>query len=659
MSDSRRRAGIAGLAVAVALVAAWLVPPLAPAIVWPLLFVVPGWSALSAAGPRLDGAGRVGLGIVLSVALSTHLVFWLSHLAGGYGRAVVFAAAALLALPIPLAAWRGTRPPAPGSLRGSLPGIGVAGAGALVVGATLGAGLWRLTPGGVVSGGTNWSDLGVHLSIAETLNAGANFPPQVPYFSGVPLVYHWFADFHAAILAEAADLFSVPAMVVQSTVLAFALGLLVFSLARRLLRGRGARRVATIAAALAVFGGGMGYLRLVGDLANGAGGPIELITTTSYDNRWLTEWPYFRIPSVMGTGLLAHRATTAGLPMLIGAMLLLVAGLPTARERLRGWRDRPWLIGLAGILGALIAPFHFFFFPVFPLLALAWVLAGRRLLDRTAPRNALLLLTPYVLALPFIVAPALQAGGSGALQLVQIWPTAPRDDGPGAVLFFYLTNLGVPFVLALVALSMPGLRRRAFWMAWIVGLFVVPNVVQVSVVDFDMNKYFQAMWIGVAVAAAWLIHRWPLPAIVAVFALSIPSPLLVAAWTATSNLEVISRADLAAAAWARTSTPPDAVFVTDGWLNSFTDAAGRRRLTTFAPYISNLGYRPEERIEHVREIYCGVSVERAAELMRRYGATHVVDAVRPSPCPAPVDFGGSGRFELVYAEGPRVWRLAD
>ena len=51
----------------------------------------------------------------------------------------------------------------------------------------------------------------------------------------------------------------------------------------------------------------------------------------------------------------AHRATTAGLPILIGAVVLLVAGLPGRRQRDAGWRDRPWLIGAAGLLGALLA----------------------------------------------------------------------------------------------------------------------------------------------------------------------------------------------------------------------------------------------------------------------------------------------------------------
>ena len=70
-------------------------------------------------------------------------------------------------------------------------------------------GLWHPTDTGVSAGGSNWSDLGVHLSIAQSLNAG-NFPPQVPYFAGAPLVYHWFADFHAAIAAKAAGIFSIP-----------------------------------------------------------------------------------------------------------------------------------------------------------------------------------------------------------------------------------------------------------------------------------------------------------------------------------------------------------------------------------------------------------------------------------------------------------------
>ena len=216
----------------------------------------------------------------------------------------------------------------------------------------------------------------------------------------------------------------------------------------------------------------------------------------------------------------------------------------------------------------------------------------------------------------------------------------------------------MPFVLALVALVTPRLRHRAFLVVWVLALFLVPNVLKVSAVDFDMNKYFQAMWIAVAILAAWLIRRWPWPAIAVVIVLSIPSPLLAAAWTATSNRQVLTTGELRAAAWVRAETPADAIFVTDGWVNALTDAAGRRRLMTFGPYVANLGYDPAERASDLVEIYCGSDPRRSAELMERYGATYVVHGT-PGECATPVDFDGSPRFELVYDAGPRIWRLSD
>ena len=650
--------------VAVTLLAGWLWPPVAVLAVWPTLFVIPGWAIIAWARPRISATGRLGLAIVLSVALSAHLVYWLSLATGGYRRETIFAVAALMAIPIPLGILRGGARSATlqasaawQAVRRDWLAFGVAAVTAGFVGTVLQSGLWHATPNGISAGGSNWSDLGVHLSIAQSLNAG-NFPPQVPYFAGEPLVYHWFADFHAAIAARAAGIFAVPSFVVSSAILAGALALLVHGLARTLLRGRGARSAAVLAAVLVVFGGGLGWMRLIGDLANGFGDLPTLVTANSYDNSWLTEWPFFRIPSVMGTGLLVHRATTAGLPILIGAVLLLVAGLPSARARAAGWRDRPALIGLAGLLGALLAPVHFFFFPAFLALALGWVLVGGRLVDRWAPRNAALLLAPFALAVPFAVGPLLQAGGSGALHWVILWESVPTDD-PWAVLFFYATNLGVPFLLALLALLLPGVPRRAFLATWLVMLFAVPNVVQVSTIGFDMNKYFQAMWIAVALLAAWLIRRWPRLLIAGVLLLSVPSPLLVSAWTGLNREVVLGWNEVAAADWIAANTPERAVFMTSGWLNSPTDPAGRLRVLTFTPYIANLGYSPDERSALVLRVYCGGDPAEAADLTRSLGATYLLDTGPPGPECQMTVFYGSTDWDLAYdAGGVRIWRVA-
>jgi hypothetical protein len=664
-------AGAVAVAMGALLAAAWAVPPLAILAVWPALFVVPGYALIAWSRPRIGSTGRMGLAVVLSVAVSAHLVYWLALATGGYRRETIFAVAAVLLLPIPLAAWRAGPSPfgvqahaAVAGLRREAGAFAFALSSAVLVGVVLQSGLWAPTAGGVAAGGSNWSDLGVHLSIAQSLNAG-NFPPEVPYFAGAPLVYHWFADFHAAIAARSAGLFGVPAFVVSSAVLAGALALLVHGLARRMLRGRGARRAAILAAVLVLLGGGFGWVRLVSETAAGYGDPLTLIRLHSYDNSWYdaagqVSWPFFRIPSVMGTGLLVHRATTVGLPMLVGAVLLLVSALPSARMRRAGWRDRPELLVLAGVLGSLLAPFHFFFFPAFLLLALAYVALAGRLRDGGAPRHAALLLAPYLLALPFAVAPLLQAGGSGALRLVAGWESAPLDDGPLAVAFFYVTNLGLPFVLAAVAVLLPRTPWRAFLGAWAAILFVIPNVVQVSAIAFDMNKYFQAMWIAVALLAAWLIRRWPLPAVAVVLALAIPSPLLVATWTATNREQVLSTAELEAAAWIAEHTPDGSVFATDGWLNSPTDPAGRLRLLTYTPYVANLGYDPEPRQVQVHAIYCAGDAARSVELLRELDATHVLDGGRPGDCLTPTDFGQASALELIYQnEAVRIWRLTD
>jgi hypothetical protein len=398
-------------------------------------------------------------------------------------------------------------------------------------------------------------------------------------------------------------------------------------------------------------------MRLVGDLANGRGPLWDLLMTHAYDNQWLTDWPYFSIPSVMTTGLLVHRATTAGLPLLVGAILLIVAGLPSARRRRAGFADHPRLIILSGVAGALLAPFHFFFFPVVPLLVLGWVVVSGRLLDRTAPLHALRFAVPFLLAIPFALAAFSQATGSGWLRLVAIWPTAPVGGGPGAVLFFYATNLGVPFGLALLAVALRQTPARAFLALWIAILFLIPNVVQVSFVSFDMNKYFQAMWVAVAVLAGWLLARAGGLVVAGILVVTLASPVLASVHTAFSQNFLMSSDQLAAATWIAEDTPEDAVFVTDDWIIAPTDPVGRLRLTSFGPYIANLGYHPAARQTAVREIRCGGDAARAAELMRAFGAEYVI-AEEGSSCAAPVDFAASDEFTEAYTNRTvRVFRL--
>jgi hypothetical protein len=201
---------------------------------------------------------------------------------------------------------------------------------------------------------------------------------------------------------------------------------------------------------------------------------------------------------------------------------------------------------------------------------------------------------------------------------------------------------------------------RGFLATWLVALFLVPNLVVVSAVEFDMNKYFQMMWIAVAVLAAWLIARWPRPAIVAVLVASAISPALIAIHHATHPAVTMSLAQAAAGRWIEANTPERVVFATDDFINSPVDLAGRLRITTFGPYVANLGYDPAPREAAVRAIFCD-GPEVAAERMAEYGATYVLSSGGILACDdeLPTDFASSPLFETVYAQdGVSVWRLA-
>jgi Uncharacterized membrane protein (DUF2298) len=650
---------ILGLTLALGLV--WSIPVLAIPLAWPWLFLVPGWVVVRRVAPDLPAPATVGVGVVTSTYLSAHLVEGLASV-GGFGHATVLVSVVLLVLLTVvvarvrhpwLAPWSMPRLRSiPGSIERSMEADApiwiVAGAVAFVVGSVLWTNGWRETPDGFVSGGWNWSDLLVHVAIGNSIAHG-NFPPQVPYFAGEPLTYHWFADFHGAITAVAADLPIIPVFFLSSATLAGVLALVTWGLTVRLTNDR---RVAVIATILVCAAGGMGWLRLAGDLIAGNGTIQSLIAERPYDNSWADGWPWFRIASVFGTGFLPHRATTFGLPGLVAVVLLVVEGLGR----------RPAAVLLAGILAAWLAPFHFYAFPATYLIVGLYVVFAGRWRERTVVRDAALFLGPVVLALPYALPAILRQGAQGSFRLVQGWSEARFADGPEAALFFYVTNLGIPVLLAVVALlalrGRAAVPARGFLAAWLIALFLVPNLVVMSAVEFDMNKYFQIMWIAAAIAAAWLLARWPRPIATAALAVSMLSPALIAIHHATHPAVVMSLGQEAAGRWIETHTPDRAVFATDDFINSPVDLAGRLRITTFAPYVSNLGYDPEPRAADIDAIYCD-GPEVARDRMARYGATYVLSAGGVLDCEQPTDFDASPLFEAVYsANGVSVWRIA-
>ena len=328
-------------AILAAALVAWAVPLTAVVLVWPILFFVPGWVVIRRVVPDLPLPGAVGrrvrdqrlrLGPPRERRRPHRRVrarldhrqrgrCWRSAAWSSSPIRHRWLAPAPRARPGPASSPRsgptarpGSSPP-PSAWSSSSSSASTAGRG-------------RPTAGSV--GGWNWSDLLVHVAIGSSISAG-NFPPEVPYFAGVPLTYHWFADFHGAIASTVAGLDIIPVYFASSALFAARPG------ARRLgardapdrrPAGRHDRDDPRRAPAAGWAGSGSSAT-----CSRAPATPLDLVSRLSYDNTWADGWPYFKIASIFGTGFLPHRATTLGLPGLVDGR---AAGRPVPRSPAAG-----------------------------------------------------------------------------------------------------------------------------------------------------------------------------------------------------------------------------------------------------------------------------------------------------------------------------------
>ncbi len=272
----------------------------------------------------------------------------------------------------------------------------------------------------------------------------------------------------------------------------------------------------------------------------------------------------------------------------------------------------------------------------------------------------MLFLAPVILAAPFIAGAITQQNDIGAFRFVLGWSEARFGDGPAAVAFFYATNLGIPVLLAVIAaFTARGLPGRWFLVAWMVALFIVPNVVVVSAVEFDMNKYFQIMWIAVAMLAGWLLARWRNWAVVArparLRALAVRSSRPGTCARTTSRSGCPRRRPPAGSRRTRPSARCSSPTTSSTARSTWPAGCGSRRSGRTSRTLATTRRRARA---DTKAVYCD-GPDVAAERMATYGATYVLSS-GGDPCDgaAGTDFGSSPLFETVYdADGVTVWRL--
>ena len=561
---------------------------------------------------------------LFSVLVSVQLVYYLS-LAIGYSSNTILLAFLALTAVYALVVYKKGEPLQPPKFlklkqvkKTNLLMFGAVFVIALVV---LCGSVWVGNQYGIVVTGSNWQDTPFHYEIIESLNNG-NFPPQTPNYVGTPLTYHYFVDFHTAIVEKVYGYLPTLLPVLNAVfILVFALA--VYALARPY-----GRKVAVVATVLAVFGWGLSYFGLFTALFNG-----QFNQTTNYIYQF---GQTFGLPSVFDN-LLQQRPMLVGLP----AFALVLALLKDMGDEKR--------LLLAGVVTGLVYQFHnVAFFCCYVAFAVCLLFNLRHL-----KFGFLYFLVPTVFALPFIFSggPPLTVQVS-ALFVVQF---------VGNPLVYYFLNLGVPFMLAIVSFLKPGHERlKVIFLV----LLIIPNVLLMTPWVWDMYKFFIFAWIPIAVLAGIVLARQRRVVVLALVLLSVLTSASVIIYNFGTNDTGATWSEYQVGLWVRDNTPQNSVFLTYYEIHSPTSMiGGRLRVSSYVYWPYGHGEPLDQvygRDAAIDGAYNGTEAQLAA-VVREFNVSYVYvgeEEVSTYGYACITHFDSVGWLTTVYSEGHlRVYQV--
>ncbi len=524
---------------------------------------------------------------IFSVLVSVQLIYYIS-LAAGYSSHTILACFLALTAVYTLVVYRKGEPLKPPMLlkvreikKTSLLLFAII---FLVSFAVLGFSVWRGDQYGIVLTGSNWQDTPFHYEIIESLNNG-NFPPQTPNYIGTPLSYHYFVDFHTAILEKVYGYLPTLMPVLN------AMFILVFSFAVYALARPFGQRAAVVATVIGVFGWGLSYFGLFSALFNG--------TFSSSQNYIYQFGQTFGLPS-MFDNLLQQRPLLVGLPVFALVLALL-----------QNMDNKNRLI-LAGVITGLAYEFHnVAFFCCYAAYAVCLLVNLRKF-----KLSYLYFLVPTAFALPFI----LFSGSSFSLGISLDFFSTYVHSNP---FVFYPLNLGVPFALAVISFFK---RGHEYLKITLLMLFLVPNILLLTPWSWDMYKFFMFAWVIIAVLSGIMLVKTRRILVVALVLLSIITTASVIAYNVGTDYTGVSWNEYNLGLWVRDNTPQNSVFLTYyGIHEPPTMIAGRVRVSSYVywPYGHGVPLDQVWQREHeIDSAYNGTAADLAT-VVREYNVSYV------------------------------------
>ncbi|MDO4484400.1 MAG: hypothetical protein Q4C54_08220 [Clostridia bacterium] len=492
-------------------------------------------------------------------------------------------------------------------------------------------------------GQSTYGDLPMHTSFITGM-VNSTFPPEYSFYPGHKLSYPYLTDS----LSSTFYLFGMSlqlAICVPGTLMMLLCFAGVMLLAREMTTGKKAALLATL---LFFLNGGLGFLydfdQAAGRAADGSSvlmGRLNTILTGFYKTPTNQPDPNnLRWSNVIVDMMIPQRTLLGGWCVGIPCFYLLYTAFdPHKREHLGGLRARLMLGVWAGLLP--LVHTHTF-------LALGLCSAGMLVYDLIAEKgrkDTLLRYLPYALCAVVLAAPQLildtfaqtfqsagaEGSGNSFLRLQFNWVNNPNGQGMrDFYLWFYIKNIGLPFILLVLALFERDSRQRRMF-AGALAIILAAELVRFQPNEYDNNKLFYLAWLICAMVAAnycaVLWHRLQglrgrkVMAFAAAVVMFLSAGLTIAR-ECVSDYQAFSRDSVAAGMYFRDNTPEDAMVLTGTQhLNPVNAIAGRRIVCGPDLWLYWHGFNTTERKLDLADFYADPA--GSAHILQKYGVDYI------------------------------------
>lgn len=211
------------------------------------------------------------------------------------------------------------------------------------------------------------------------------------------------------------------------------------------------------------------------------------------------------------------------------------------------------------------------------------------------------------------------------------WVNNTGNGLKDAYLWFYIKNIGLPFVLILLSLLEKNPKRR-FIASGAFVIFIAAEFIQFQPNEYDNNKLFYIWYMLCAVLAADYgfelldklkgLRARPVVAIVSLVVFFFTGALAVAR-ECKSDYQMFSKEEVDAAAFVEENTEPHATFITGTQhINFVSSLAGRRIVCGPDLWLYMHGYDTDSRKQDIRAFYADPEGHR--DVLEKYGVDYIL-----------------------------------